>query len=108
MEGTMDLTDRKLDAPEETLNLNAHVVDQELGDEKVAEGLAHEVVGQEPPILSGSPARVVKVSVSADRVPIWETGALDGGLRCVARAVQTENVSGGQRAERAELTCRWK
>lgn len=30
-------TNRKLDTPEKTLNLNSHVVNQELRDEKVAE-----------------------------------------------------------------------
>lgn len=39
-------TDRKLDAPEKTLNLNSHVVNQEFGDKKDTEGLAGEVVGQ--------------------------------------------------------------
>lgn len=45
-------TDRKLDASEETLNLYSHVVDQKLGDEKVAKRLADEVVGQDSPVLS--------------------------------------------------------
>jgi hypothetical protein len=56
-------TDRKLDAPEKTFNLNSHVVNQELNDEKVTVGLTGEVVGQESPILSG-------VSVG----PIWPVG----------------------------------
>jgi len=62
-------TDRKLDTPEETFYLNPHVVNQELGDEKVAEGLTDEVVGKESPILSNLPAkshhRVMQVSLSA-------------------------------------------
>ena len=58
---TTDRTDRKLDAPKESLNLNADIVYQEFGDKKVAEGLADEVVGQEPPVLSGSPARSQRI-----------------------------------------------
>jgi hypothetical protein len=38
-------TDRKLDAPEKTFNLNSHVVNQELNDEKVTVGLTGEMVG---------------------------------------------------------------
>jgi len=53
VKATVDLTDRKLDASEETLNLDSHVVNQKLGDEKVAERLADEVVCQDPPVLSG-------------------------------------------------------
>lgn len=67
-------TDRKLDAPEETLDLNARMVDQELGDKQITEGLADEMVGQESPVLSGFPARshhmAVEVSVSVTRFPI--------------------------------------
>ena len=55
VKNTTGKTDRKFDTPEETLDLNAHIVDQELGDEKVGEGLANTVVGQKPPVLSGLP-----------------------------------------------------
>ena len=55
MKNTTGKTDRKLDTPEETLDLNAHVVDQELGDEKVGGGLTDAVVSQKPPVLSGLP-----------------------------------------------------
>ena len=57
MKNTTDETDRKLDTPEETLDLNAHIVDQKLGDEKVGGGLTNAVVGQKPPVLSGLPVR---------------------------------------------------
>ena len=50
---TIDRTDRELDAPKETLDLNSHVVNQKLGDKKVAERLADEVVSQDSPVLSG-------------------------------------------------------
>jgi len=48
---TVDRTDRELDAPKETLNLDSHVVNQKLGDKKVAERLTDEVVGQDSPVL---------------------------------------------------------
>ena len=63
-EDTTSRTNRKLDTPETTLHLNAHVVDQEFGDEKVTEGLTDEVVGQESPVLSGLPVMGLWKSVS--------------------------------------------
>ena len=70
MENTTGRADRKLDAPEETLDLNAYIIDQELGDEEVGGGLTDAVVSQEPPVLHGLPEglrRVVGVSISANR-----------------------------------------
>jgi hypothetical protein len=69
-EDTTSRTNRKLDTPETTLHLNAHVVDQEFGDEKVTEGLTDEVVGQESPVLSGLPA-----------MGLWKSVSLPIGLR---------------------------
>ena len=105
----MGRADRKLDAPEETLNLNAHVIDQELRDEKVGGGLTDAMVGQKPPVLSCLPAGSRKiVEVSVNRPPIRGISALDGGLRCVARAIQKKIVTVGQQTERVGRTCRWK
>jgi len=76
---TTGRTDRKLDAPEETLNLNARMVNQELGDEQITEGLADKMVGHESPVLSSFPARsqgmTVEISIcySFSNLTSWRT-----------------------------------
>ena len=76
VKAAIDRTDRKLGAPEETLNLDSHVVDQEFDDEKVAERLADEMMGQDSPVLSDLLARPTttmwskKSASSAARFPI--------------------------------------
>lgn len=55
-QGSDQRTNRKLDTPEKTFDLNSHVVNQEFSNKKGTEGLAGKVMGQQPPILSNVPA----------------------------------------------------
>jgi len=45
------MNDANLILPKKTLDMDPHVVNQEFSDKKGTEGLAGEVVGQQPPIL---------------------------------------------------------